>query len=290
MEASTWQTISIVGYSLSAVLFIGAIILFFKLNIRAIIGDLTGRSAAKQIQQIREQNAMSGNKRYTPGAFNLERGELTEPVKVRNGLFSGRFGKTSGSALTQASETLEGRGQTRGQRPVKVRGHTRGHTQEHIDQARGPIPVKVQGQVLENKPLKAQSVSSPEAASLPTEVLPEKAVDHQDSVSIFEEGEAHLPPETEVLGSETEVLVASNETEVLIVEAGDSLETEVLTDDLVPANRTEVLSNSTDVLEPDIGTTVLYPTEELEVDETEIKGVDFKIVKDLKVTHTNQKI
>jgi hypothetical protein len=80
MDATVWQIISIVGYSLAGLLFLVSIILFIKLNILAIIGDLTGRTATKQIQAIREENSRTGNKRFGPSAFNAERGELTEPI------------------------------------------------------------------------------------------------------------------------------------------------------------------------------------------------------------------
>ena len=62
MDAQTWQIISIVGYSLAGVLFFTAIIMFIKMNVWGIIGDLTGRTAAKQIQAIREQNTMDRDK------------------------------------------------------------------------------------------------------------------------------------------------------------------------------------------------------------------------------------
>lgn len=56
MSASTYQTISIVAFSVAALLFVLAGILFFVLNIPRIIGELSGKTALKQIKQIREQN------------------------------------------------------------------------------------------------------------------------------------------------------------------------------------------------------------------------------------------
>jgi len=70
VDAATWLKISIAGYSLGGVLLIAAIFMFIKMNIPAIIGDLSGRTAARKIREIREQN--TGNKRQTPKAFNLE--------------------------------------------------------------------------------------------------------------------------------------------------------------------------------------------------------------------------
>ena len=73
MDAIAWLVISIVGYSLAGILLIKTIFMYFKMNIPAIIGDLTGKTAEKQIQQIREQNAKTGNKRYKPNVFNVKR-------------------------------------------------------------------------------------------------------------------------------------------------------------------------------------------------------------------------
>jgi hypothetical protein len=67
---------------------------------------LSGRTAAKQIREIREQNSNSGRKVFQPDAFNLERGELTSKVESK----SRRLRK----ALTQrtGSKRLDKKGQT----------------------------------------------------------------------------------------------------------------------------------------------------------------------------------
>ncbi|AST93435.1 hypothetical protein BC6307_20280 [Sutcliffiella cohnii] len=103
MDALTWKIISIVGYSLSGIFFIIAIFMFFKLNVLAIIGDLTGRTAAKQIQAIREQNSNTGQKRYKPDAFNVERGKLTDAIINR----SKRLRKTGNMDETESSLSVK---------------------------------------------------------------------------------------------------------------------------------------------------------------------------------------
>lgn len=55
--------ISIVAFSLSAILAVIAAILFFKLNVRGLMDDLSGKKAERQIREIREQNMQPvGNK------------------------------------------------------------------------------------------------------------------------------------------------------------------------------------------------------------------------------------
>ncbi|MGX6443786.1 hypothetical protein ACWM35_11290 [Neobacillus sp. K501] len=224
MDATTWQTISIVAYSLAGVLVATAIFLYFKLNIRAIIGDLTGRTAARQIQEIREQNQLTGHKLHQPNLFNIQRGSLTEPVESRRG-------KTGTSeAFAHQSKLFDRVGQTKTTSQTNV------------------------------------------VESFLTEV-------NQASASI--------PP----IGEETVILAEA--TTLLFANEVPSAATEVLADEteVLLTNETEVLEDGTEVLTEDEGTTVLYPTVELEPEEvTEIQVVEFKIVKDIKVTHTNEVI
>lgn len=80
MSAMAWLIIAIVGFSLAGIALIAAVIMFIKMNIPAIIGDLTGKTVAREIKAMREANASTGDKRFRPSAVNLERGTLTEKV------------------------------------------------------------------------------------------------------------------------------------------------------------------------------------------------------------------
>lgn len=102
MSANTWLIIAIVGFSLSGVALIAAVILFIKLNVPSIIGDLTGRTVAREIKAMREINKSSGDKRFRSSAVNVGRGTLTEKVADEAGHIkaiahtSKRLDKTSG--------------------------------------------------------------------------------------------------------------------------------------------------------------------------------------------------
>ena len=277
MDARAWLILSIVGYSLAGVLLVVTCVLFFKLKILAIIGDLSGRTAAKQIQEIREQNILSGNKRHIPSAFNLDRGTLTEPVDGR----TGKWGQT-GMGQTQASKSLKDRGQTamgltRWSKRLKETGQTgTGSTQS--------------SQQLNNRGQTAVG-QDPTWNSEETEVLfnNETEVLNEDT-EVLGGGTEVLGEETEVLGEETEVL--GEETEVL----GEGTEilgenTEVLGEGTEVLNEgTEVLDYGTEVLTNSYGTTVLHPIGELANEETDVPKVDFKIVKDIKVIHSDEVI
>ena len=68
------------GAGLAGLCLIIAIILFFTLKIPSVIGDLTGATARKAIENIRNQNENSGDKTYKSSAVNRERGKLTDKI------------------------------------------------------------------------------------------------------------------------------------------------------------------------------------------------------------------
>ena len=68
------------GAGLAGLSLIIAVILFFVLKIPSVIGDLTGSTARKAIENIRNQNESSGDKTYKSSAVNRERGKLTDKI------------------------------------------------------------------------------------------------------------------------------------------------------------------------------------------------------------------
>lgn len=183
MCATAWLIIAIVGFSLSGIAFIAAIILFIKMNIPAIIGDLTGKTVAREIKAMRESNASSGDKRFRPSAVNLERGTLTE--KVANTSMS-----TDDLKKAHASKRLD---KTGGLGKSGKKGRTTG-----LDDSVSSVTPVVTGTA--TKGTEKLSDNATEVLSDATEVLDSGATDV-------------LAPATEVLASETEVL--SNGTTVL---------------------------------------------------------------------------
>jgi len=226
MDATAWLVISIVGYSLAGILFIISVFMFFKMNIMAIIGDLTGKTAEKQIQLMREQNAKTGNKLHKPSVFNVERGSLTE--KVNASLES----RNNAHYLTK--EELSS---------ASIKGLTKEITN----------PKEMKDLVNRQNHLSSNSYES-------TELLTD-----DDSTVV-------LSNETEILYDATEVLMDATE----LLDSG----TEVLSEE-----------DGTTVLSQEDGTTVLYPTEELNDDEdTQAQKITFNIIKDIKITHSNERI
>lgn len=99
MSANNWQIISITGFSLSGVMLLLSVFIFIKLDIKNVIGDLSGKTAAKQIRAIREQNEHLGEKRFKPDALNLTRDVITEPIPKSKSRRIGKTGRSGGLDL-----------------------------------------------------------------------------------------------------------------------------------------------------------------------------------------------
>lgn len=72
-----YNIISIVAFSLAAVLFLLSIIFWFAFNIWDIIGDLTGRNAKKSIEQMRKENESNSVNLYRPSGTYGGSGEIS---------------------------------------------------------------------------------------------------------------------------------------------------------------------------------------------------------------------
>lgn len=79
--AEIYTIISIAAFSLAGVFFLLSCIFWFKFGIMKIIGDLSGRTAKKSIEQMRAQNEKTGRKDFRPTPAARERGKLTETIE-----------------------------------------------------------------------------------------------------------------------------------------------------------------------------------------------------------------
>ena len=227
MSAGTWLVIAIVGFVLAAVGLVASVVLFFRLNILSVIGDLSGRTVAREIKAIREANAASGNKIHRSSRVNLDRGPLTDVVNKNAG------GK---AALGHLSKRLD---QTTG---------------EMETDANHGKPEK-RASLRSNKEKSAHAYNSGSEA---TDVLKTDATDvlRQDATDVLrqEGGTDVLHEETEVLSS-TETETLRTETEVL--RRDDTSDATTTLSDLPSTDKTDLLQESgntngaTDVLDVD---------------------------------------
>ncbi|MBR3761310.1 MAG: hypothetical protein IKK59_01060 [Lachnospiraceae bacterium] len=106
MSLELLQTLSLVSYILAGVFLLVAIALFFLLDVRKLIGDISGANARKAIENIRQQNESSGDKAYKPSPVNMARGKLTEKIS-QSGRLQPRLSGMGGSPGTQKFATTD---------------------------------------------------------------------------------------------------------------------------------------------------------------------------------------
>lgn len=88
MSIESYQTISYVSFFVSGVMLVCTAILFWKLKIPKVIGELTGRTARKAIEELKSQenvygknSAMAGKGlHYNELAASLKTGKITEKI------------------------------------------------------------------------------------------------------------------------------------------------------------------------------------------------------------------
>lgn len=262
MSAEVWGIISLCGYVLAAVLLVASMILFVVMRIPSVIGDLTGRTVAREMEKMRQDNTARGDRQFRTGRINRERGPLTE--KTATGKMS-KTGKTSG-------------GKKNAVQPAAVMPRQKTDTM---------------GTMI----LPPEETT----AHLGTEKLSEKEVAwnaRPTSGTVALGAGIPLSETTEILSDDkaTEVLNESNATAVL----SDNNATEVLqydstTEVLSDSNATAVLSDSsaTEVLRDNSATTVLDQEEQSAPGSTEELAkkkapAKFKVTRDIVVTHDDK--
>lgn len=72
--------ISLISFILAGISLVVAIFIWFKFQIPSVINDLSGRTAKKSIQRLRESNEKSGKKVFKSSTTNIERGMLTDTM------------------------------------------------------------------------------------------------------------------------------------------------------------------------------------------------------------------
>ena len=118
MSADTWYAISLAGYFAALIGLIITVILYFRLDILDVIGDLTGRTVAKEIKSMRE-NRSSGTAR-----------RIVRPKPPRTGKTAKTSRKTLGNSRATSGPGRSRRGTagltaTGGSQPDKRVLHSR---------------------------------------------------------------------------------------------------------------------------------------------------------------------
>ena len=148
MGTNTWFIIEIAGFSLSAVLFVLTVILFFRLKVPILIGELTGKRVEKEVKQIR--NATVNRRRRTGGnqqssnnnnyvapvnpLQKMEKSTVVEKSSADTTMLS--YDTTNTMVLSNATSVLSNAGDTTlldsKQQFTVIRSVIRIHTEERI--------------------------------------------------------------------------------------------------------------------------------------------------------------
>lgn len=105
---TTYEIVALVCFIISGVFFVLSVVLFFVLDMVKVIGDLTGHTAKREIENIRSQNQKTGNKAYKPSVVNSKRGKLTDRISPSGKILEKRSVALGGSVGTEkiGSENL----------------------------------------------------------------------------------------------------------------------------------------------------------------------------------------
>lgn len=79
--AETYNLISIISFIVALIFTILAVVLWFAFKIPSVIGDLSGRTAKKSIENLRKYNDKSASNLYKPSSTSNSRAKLTDTME-----------------------------------------------------------------------------------------------------------------------------------------------------------------------------------------------------------------
>ena len=104
MAYETYRSVFTIAAIAGTGMAIVSIVLFFWLKIPSIIRDLTGVTARRGIEAIRNGNTKSGDKKYGSSKVNIQRGKLTNETTVLSSTVSREENETT--LLSQSQENV----------------------------------------------------------------------------------------------------------------------------------------------------------------------------------------
>lgn len=107
MTYEIYRYIFIGAAILCGIMAVVSVLLFFYLKIPRVIGDLSGSTARKAIEEIRKQNESSGHKTYKTSLVNQERGRLTDKISPSGNLYPVETDPLGGAMATEKIGTQQ---------------------------------------------------------------------------------------------------------------------------------------------------------------------------------------
>ncbi len=268
------------GIALAVVFAVIAVILFVKLDIPKVIGDLSGSTARKQIKEIREKGyeSLQGSGASKKDAIKSK--GSTSKIEVRD--IKGK----------SASEEVSRKGNERYKKAVDELNKSRSHHHTRPEEADSEKATDIL-RPEEDYEKETDILRPEEDYEKETDILrPEE--DYEKETDILRPEEDY-EKETDVLRSEEDY---EKETDVLRADDEYERETDILTSEDEADAATDVLStdsDATDVLSTDDDATdvLTMDTEASDSSETDIQGEEaekFPLLVDVVVVHTDESI
>lgn len=107
MGYDEYRLLYLIFMATAIVLLIVAIVFFFVLKIPKVIGDLSGWTAKKGIENIRKKNEQSGKKTYKSSEINRSRGQLTDKISASGTLYKRGDESAAHGMYTEKIATME---------------------------------------------------------------------------------------------------------------------------------------------------------------------------------------
>lgn len=219
MSADTWYMISLAGYFAALIGLVVTVVLYFRLDILDVIGDLTGRTVAKEIKSMRE-NRNAGTGRRSVRAKPPRTGKTDKTARKTQGPGQGASTAGPGSEIGRGRRGTAGLTATGGTQPDKRVLHSRtDRLPQEVEEQYGSFDPRVEYSRTDILP-QTPEVRKPGTQML-TEELPKGTAIPEKSggTAILEEsrgGTAIL----EESGSGTEILEESRGGTTLLEESG----------------------------------------------------------------------
>lgn len=105
MSVELLQNLSLTAFVASGALGIAAVIMFFALGIREVIGDLSGMTARRAIEDIRQQSKNNERRSYESMRFRMDKGRITDKISTKR-LFE-QANSTGASQTGAGTEVLQ---------------------------------------------------------------------------------------------------------------------------------------------------------------------------------------
>lgn len=266
MSADTWYAISLVGYFVALIGLIVTIVLYVKLDILDVIGDLTGRTVARELKTMRENRNYKGTKNVS----GMRRYSRTVPTS-KSGK-SSRLGKKTAGAKTASKTAGAGKFQDIPRRKAKNGTAEMGPGSRAKTASAGNVSVQVDKLVLHSRTDKL----SRDTEELYEDFDPRVEYSRTDKLEDTEERTGSKG--TAILRSGTEVLSETGREN----RSSDKFKGT----DILPEKATAVLRNGTVILEEAVtgnGTSLL-------VEEELVEPVKFSITRSYIVVHSEESI